>query len=280
LQQTLLPEMRIIKQAVNKGLSCARNTGLEVASGDYIWFIDTDDVVQQGALQQLESVVKKHAPDLVLCDFERFDERYPSRLKNHSRTFPGSGNVLSRDIPTLIEGVFQCGQMHSWSKVTKRALWKPAIRFPEGRYFEDASTTPRLLFEAQSYIHIPQTWIRYRQRDGSILSTMDRQKTVDMMAAFADWVAPQALLTPAAQFRVAQFMFGMFRGACSTLEKVSKDPQVPHLILGFFEVFERQSPLAPNALFIRFMQRGWLWRACRHACWYHANKLVYQVKIP
>ena len=60
--------LHVINQE-NQGLSCARNAGLRIAKGDYIWFVDSDDKVAEGSIQQLKNIILKE-PEI---DFYGFD---------------------------------------------------------------------------------------------------------------------------------------------------------------------------------------------------------------
>ena len=64
--------IRVLRHERNRGVSVTRNTLLDAASGDYVWFLDADDAFAEGVVARLRAVVDAHEPDLVLCDFSRF----------------------------------------------------------------------------------------------------------------------------------------------------------------------------------------------------------------
>ena len=68
------------------------------------------------------------------------------------------------------DGLLQVGQLHSWSKIARREVWQ-AAPFPEGRYYEDMAVIAALIASTRSYRYVPETWVGYRQREGSILAS-------------------------------------------------------------------------------------------------------------
>ena len=200
--QSAIP-IRILQHDVNRGLSAARNSMLDVASGEYIWFLDSDDVMEPGAIQQLKAIVERHKPDLIMCDFrvlrEKQTAKHRLRGENHRHSFVGEANKLSHDPVKLFYGLYKKGELHIWSKITKRALWGDDLRFPVDKYMEDMVLTPRLVLRAESYFYQPNVWVAYRQRPGSILSTPSLKKIDDAAVGndgvLAAWLARYPQLT-------------------------------------------------------------------------------------
>lgn len=153
----------------NAGVSAARNSLLDAARGAYIWFVDADDCILPGCIEQLHSITKKHDPDLILCDYHK-------RSFIRKKSFPGWGGKLESDNDKLISGVFQHRKMYLWNRISKRSLWGDDLRFPVGKTFEDIATTPWLLLRTKSYYYVPQSWVFYRTRAASIMTSVSRTK--------------------------------------------------------------------------------------------------------
>jgi glycosyltransferase involved in cell wall biosynthesis len=178
--------IKILQHARNRGLSAARNSLVAAATGDYVWFLDSDDVLVDGAINQLRKILERYSPDLVMCDYEMWRpgvllDRRKQKKEAHLTSFGEGSNCLLQSPELLFKGLYKKGKLHSWSKITKRSLWLNGLQFPEGKYFEDMVTTPRLALHVKTYYHCPEVWVRYRQRAGSILSSFSDKKIDDMM---------------------------------------------------------------------------------------------------
>lgn len=275
IKTSLLPTLEIRCHASNRGLSAARNTALDAARGTYLWFLDSDDMLAPGAIAALKAIVERDAPDLVLCDFQILRERprlkHVLRGERHRRTFDGPHDVLVRDQASLLAGVFARGQMHSWSKITRRELWSGGLQFPVDTYFEDAHTTPRLLLKAKNYYHAASPWILYRQREGSILRTLDGKKLHDMVHAFDDFLDAYARTPLARERRVAlgisSHLSRVFTAGCRKLEHA--DAGVRRGGMQDCAALLGRIPTTPGALLAGLLLQGWIWRAARFAYWRH-----------
>lgn len=172
--------IKIMKHINNQGSSAARNSMLNVAQGDYLWFLDSDDLMEPDAIAKLKQIVDTCSPNLVICDFRILREqqklKHKWRGENHRASFVGKENSLCSDAATLFYGLYKKGELHIWSKISKRSLWANDLHFPVGRYMEDMVTTPRLALRASNFYYCPQVWITYRQRTGSILATPSVKK--------------------------------------------------------------------------------------------------------
>lgn len=62
-------QVRIVRHAENKGLPAARNTGLALATGEYVFHCDSDDFVEEDMLEEMYKVAKENDADMVYCDF-------------------------------------------------------------------------------------------------------------------------------------------------------------------------------------------------------------------
>jgi glycosyltransferase involved in cell wall biosynthesis len=176
LQSQYDGRLTVLRHPDNRGISAARNGLLDAARGTYVWHVDPDDWMYATALNRLFAILRKEEPDLVLCDFSKKEGK-------KTVSFNGVANSLEQDREALVFGIFSARKMHCWSKVSKRTLWRDGpendLRFPNGKVFEDISSTPYLLLRARKYYYAPEKWIFYRQRRDSILGLLSRGKGFD-----------------------------------------------------------------------------------------------------
>lgn len=260
--------IRILRHKKNRGLSAARNSLIEAATGDYLWFLDSDDALQPGAINQLQQVIKQHSPDLILCDFRVWREnqqpKHRWRGENQVSTFTGSINCLQSDPIKLFEGLYRAGNLHLWSKISRRSLWNE-LRFPEGKVMEDMVVTPRLALRAKSYIYQPSVWVAYRQREGSILSSFSEKKIEDMSQAcagvLAEWTREYPNLSSSARFAFSYFCVKTHICISRNVRSLYKNPETA-LDIYRQRLFEHIGWNKAN-LYWEYIKRGWFIRLNR-----------------
>ncbi|HET6437468.1 MAG TPA: glycosyltransferase family 2 protein [Anaeromyxobacter sp.] len=182
--------VRVLRHDRNEGLAVARNHLLEAARGEYVWFVDPDDLVEPGAIASLRGILARHAPDLVMCDYRVLAQGggQADRGDDHVATFRGPSGRLETDRDRLLCGLFSTGLWHPWSKVVRRHAWPASLRFPPGRLFEDVTVLPRLLLSVRSWFHAPEVWVVYRQRPGSALASLTSAQVDDWVGGLSGYL--------------------------------------------------------------------------------------------
>lgn len=188
--RSLVP-IKVIHQP-NAGLSAARNSGIEVAQGEYLMFVDSDDYIEPNVFGGLMAQVERDNLDVLRYRLQYVNPQY--QVYNPYKSDPFKGNDYSE---TVTDGVtFLNTRMstacYAWAFILRRDLIIPTDSitinsFPSGRdwvglfftpgiYFEDTDWTPRMLVKAQRVASTNTIVYNYLQREGSITKAVNRSK--------------------------------------------------------------------------------------------------------
>lgn len=147
----------------NEGLSAARNTGLRVATGTFIQFVDGDDMLIPNMYEHCLDIVRYQSVDMVLFDFS---------------------NSLRSSLAYTIEAPLQGAELMRQQNIKGTAcgyLFRRAIlgdlRFTKGIFHEDEEFTPQLLLRAEVVFRTDAKAYYYRERAGSITTDKSKRKT-------------------------------------------------------------------------------------------------------
>lgn len=172
------PRIRLIHQK-NQGLSMARNRGIELASADYITFVDSDDALHPETLAILYQELIKEDADISVGDYESF---YGDQfLENFSPIRRNKEKILTniQAVNTILEDS-ETKMIVAWGKLYKKSLFK-AISYPKDKYHEDEFVTYRLFYEAGKVVVTDAKLYRYRQREESITGEKYSIKRLDKL---------------------------------------------------------------------------------------------------
>lgn len=175
------PHIRVIHQK-NGGLSAARNSGLDVAQGNYITFVDSDDYIGPETYLPLLEVLENN-PDIDILEYPVF-------------VFYGSDrqHLLSFDEMTYhdMDDYWYHGQayQHTYAcnKIFRRGLFQE-IRFPLGMVFEDANTLPLLLEKAHVVSSTSKGLYYYCANNNGITSTADGEALNMLLKPHVEMIA-------------------------------------------------------------------------------------------
>jgi len=167
------PRFRLVHQQ-NAGLGAARNTGLEHASGEFLAFVDGDDLVPPEAYGSLLRALLETGSDFASGNVKRFTPFRTVRGSFLGQTFDRTRlrTHVTRFPRLLLDRT-------AWNKLFRRSFWdQHSFRFPEGVYYEDTPVTLPAHFVADSVDVLQDVVYLWRLREGGDLSITDRRTDV------------------------------------------------------------------------------------------------------
>ena len=166
--------LKIVHQE-NQGLSCARNTGLLYAQGDYVWFVDSDDWLNDGALPQLMNILRDYpglevlvAPGIWIYEDGR--RSWTDMILEDYRRMTGK---------ELIDSSVHCSPWHF--VISRQLIEGHQLRFIPHVLHEDGPWYLMTLYFAEYTLQISTPLYCYRQREGSIMASLGIRSGYDVM---------------------------------------------------------------------------------------------------
>ncbi|MEU8815563.1 bifunctional glycosyltransferase family 2 protein/CDP-glycerol:glycerophosphate glycerophosphotransferase [Actinoplanes sp. NPDC048796] len=164
------PRVRVVTAPENLGLGRARNLGLEHATGEYVWFVDSDDWLSMGSLAAVAARLRSTDADVLLVGWDRV--YWDGRVQTGSATkkLSAAPKVFSvEEWPQVLEILHV-----AWNKVVRRDfLLRLGFVFEAG-WYEDVSFSFPVMLAAPRISALPRTCVHYRQRrTGAITRTKD-----------------------------------------------------------------------------------------------------------
>ena len=174
------PQVQIFDAPHNRGLSATRNALFDMAQTEYIWFIDSDDVMYEGAYKSVMSQIEKLNSDVLCADYVSLR----GKKEVQKKAFIGKANknyINKRN--SFLDNIIENNSNHVWNKVFRRQVIQD-IRFKEGLNFEDILYMTDISLKSFQYSYLKQPVIKYREREGSILKNLDKKYVDDYLYAF------------------------------------------------------------------------------------------------
>lgn len=214
------PVMRLVNQE-NKGLAAARNVGMELASGDYIVFVDSDDYVSKNLNCRIKDMAETLDMEVLVYNASiQYDQ--PSKEKRSTYMHK---EELNGRLMTGMEYFEQSFPVHysvtAWIAAYKKDfLESNNIIFPEGIYFEDNYFNLQVITHAAKIFCIPDSLYIRRCRENSIMnSSMSEKKCRDtavcqqllweFLVTSDEWLAKKELLARFVSFGVLHALYSL-----------------------------------------------------------------------
>ncbi len=162
----------------NRGLSAARNAGLDRARGRWVTFIDSDDTLSPDTLQEVFAAIGARHAGADLVEYPAFVYLGNPRKERLLR-------LADRDYTSARAywlGAKAYNHCYAWNKFYRRELFS-GVRFPPGRLFEDAWTLPRLLARCRRVATVDAGLYNYNWNPHGITALADGKALTDLLQA-------------------------------------------------------------------------------------------------
>ncbi len=178
---SVLGEHRIIIQRGAGVLGEARNLGLDAALGDYVWFLDADDVPYPDFMRTMFGMAEKYRADVCQCNFVRSTDVKYREPAWDARITVATGKEALRF------RAYEMVPVTAWSMLLRRKFLKDnGLKFIEGSYAEDIDFIYRVLEKCGTYCYCDKPMYLYYQNPSSICFTKQNERGACEVDVYSD----------------------------------------------------------------------------------------------
>ncbi len=168
----------------NGGLSDARNAGIDVATGEYLAFVDSDDFIHPKMYETMVKIMEKEQAEMAICKIAHVKD---DAAINHSLSIPVTSKKLvsGKDLQNMyFDNKYAQMVVVAWNKIYKREYFEE-IRYPKGKIHEDEYTTYKITYPCSRISLIDAPFYYYVTRDTSIMGSFN-EKRFDLLKSYME----------------------------------------------------------------------------------------------
>lgn len=160
---------------LNGGLSDARNVAIDVALGEWVTFVDSDDYVADNYIETLYQMVKENKCKISVADILMFKEGETIKTRMKPYSIRRMKPIDAVEMMFYQENFDNC----AYAKLYHRSLFETGIRYPKGLIFEDLATTYLLMLKSDSVVYMNKPIYYYLLRGSGLEGAYSPKKTKD-----------------------------------------------------------------------------------------------------
>lgn len=169
--------IKVINQP-NQGQASARNNAMECAQGEYVFFIDSDDMLVDNSLKPLLCQLMESGADTIQGGYVKIDDKDFPNQGLSSEQVAHEVIIRSGKEHFMADSAYDC---YVWQNIYKKEfLLSAGLKFVPGVFFEDVAYYGEMLIKAERYAVSSIKHYVYRQREGSTMTTMNKEKLIHM----------------------------------------------------------------------------------------------------
>lgn len=164
----------------NGGLSAARNTGLKEAKGEFVWFIDSDDYIEENCLEEIYRVMSENSLEVLWLKWKNRNE-FHDEIPLYDCTLCKEDYKVQEGLKFMnsVMGIYY----FAWSFVFRREfLVSNGFHFKEGLFYEDTEFAFHVLPHVKRIQLLDRVCYTYNIRQGSIAQTISTKKIDDLLS--------------------------------------------------------------------------------------------------
>jgi len=164
----------IVINQKNQGLSVTRNNGIDIAKGEFISFVDSDDWIDFEFLEKLYNAAVKYGCDVACSGIIRLHKMHKKKHLQHSQT------RVTENFSEKLELCDVPDKSYVWNKIYKTSeLKKHNLKFEPGMIYEDVMFTPQVLYLLRKLVTVPDVYYYYWRNTNSLVTQRNAQAIAD-----------------------------------------------------------------------------------------------------